>query len=206
MHTYGWVLKNSSQGEGFWKTLHRERGFEKPFTGRGVLKNLSQAEGFWQTLHRESGFEKPYIHTYMLSIHTYMLSIHTHIAVLKNSSQGEGFWKNPHKERGFEKSLTGRGVLKFNIHTYSLSNQLFSKVVHFKTPLPVRAFAFQQQHNSRCSEPKPLSLWGFLALLSLPRSLHALMYVCMFQTPLPVRVFVTNIPTYSLSSQHEAQS
>ena len=121
MHTYGWVLKNSSQGEGFWKTLHRERGFEKPFTGRevlknpsqggvfwktlhrergfekpftgrGVLKNPSQAEGFWQTLHRESGFEKPYIHTYMLSIHTYMLSIHTYIAVLKNSSQGEGFW------------------------------------------------------------------------------------------------------------------
>ena len=139
-------------------------------------------------------------------MHTYMLSIHTYIAVLKNSSQGEGFWKNPHRERGFEKPLTGRRVLKFNIHTYSLSNQLFSKVVHFKTPLPVRAFAFQQQHNSRCSEPKPLSLWGFLAFLTLPRSLHALKYVCMFQTPLPVRVFVTNIPTYSLSSQHEAQS
>ena len=40
-----------------------------------------------------------------------------------------------------QKPLTGRGVLKFNIHTYSLSNQLFSKVVHFKTPLPARAFA-----------------------------------------------------------------
>jgi len=28
------------------KTLHREKGFEKPFTERGLLKNSSQREGF----------------------------------------------------------------------------------------------------------------------------------------------------------------
>ena len=43
-------------------------------------------------------------------------------------------------------------------HTYMLSNQLLSLRVRFETPLPVRVFAFQRQHNSRCSEPKPLSL------------------------------------------------
>ena len=190
----------------FWKTLHRERSFEKPFTGRGVLKNPSQAEGFWkkpsqgegfwQTHHRQRKFEKPF----------------TGRGVLNNPSQGEEFWKTPHRERGFEKTLTGRGVLKnpsqgegfWNltyIHT-RLAISCFQRLCISK-PLSLWGLL---QHNSRCSEPKPLSLWGFLAFLTLPRSLHALMYVCMFQTPLPVRVFVTNIPTYSLSSQHEAQS
>ena len=46
------VIGNPPQGEGFWKTPHRETGFEKPFKerdgfwkpfrGRGVLRNHSQ--------------------------------------------------------------------------------------------------------------------------------------------------------------------
>ena len=79
--------------------------------------------------------------------------------------------------------------------------------VRFETPLPVRVFAFQRQHNSRWSEPKPLSLWGFLAFLTLPRSRHERMYVCMFPKPLCLwGVLKSNIHTYMLSSQHEAQS
>ena len=78
------------------KKPHREKGFEKPFTGRGplknpftgrgLLKNPSQGEGFWKTPHRERGFEKPLT--------------------------GRGVLKTPHRQRGFEKPLTGRGVLK----------------------------------------------------------------------------------------------
>ena len=149
------VLKIPSQGEGCWKTPHRERGFEKPLIGKTVLKHPSQGEGFWKTHHRERVFEQPLTGRGVWKIFTGRW-------VFKNLPQGEGFWK----------TLTGREVLKCNIHTYKLSNHLSSLSMRFKTPSLWRVFTELTQNPSPCD-----GVWIFVRFRC--------MYVCTFQTPLP---------------------
>ena len=128
-------MKNRSQGEGLSKTPHRQRGFEKPLTGKGLLKKPSQGEEFYKTPHRERGFEKPltgrrvlkakHVCMFENSERVYlnggsdssrktfsierMLSMYVCMyvcRVFRNHSPCEGFVKTPLPVKGFSKHLS----------------------------------------------------------------------------------------------------